>query len=421
MIAKNRKAALGFIFLTVLIDVIGLGIIAPVIPDLIKQLTGKGLSRAAELNGLLTLAYALMQFVCAPLMGNLSDRYGRRPVLLFSLLGFGFDYLFQGFAPTLGWLFVGRTIAGMTGASFTTATAYIADVSEPGKRAQNFGLVGAAFGLGFIIGPVLGGHLSVYGTRVPFFAAAALSLLNCIYGYFVLPESLPVERRRKFEWTRANPVGSLKQFKKYPSLYGLFAAMTLIYLSAHAILSTWLYYNMKKFNWDAQWGGYSLGFIGIMIALVQGLLIRVIIPKLGQERSVYVGLSLYSIAFILFAFATQGWEMFLFMVPYALGGIAGPALQGIISSHVPANEQGELQGGLTSLMSCCAIIGPLIMTGLFAYFTGKDAPFIFPGAPFIVGALLTMTSAVIAYKNYRKNKLLQEPTKDLQLNPVTNQ
>lgn len=403
---RNNKAALGFIFTTVLIDVIGLGIIIPVVPDLIRQLTGKGLSRAAELNGLLTFAYAFMQFVCAPLMGNLSDRYGRRPVLLFSLLGFGFDYLFQGFAPTLGWLFVGRIIAGMTGASFTTATAYIADVSEPEKRAQNFGLVGAAFGLGFIIGPALGGHLSVYGTRVPFFAAAGLSLLNCIYGYFILPESLPAERRRKFEWKRANPVGTLKQFKKHPSLSGLIVAIILIYLSAHAIQATWLFYNMEKFNWDAKWGGYSLSFIGLMIALVQGLLIRIIIPKLGQERSVYVGLVLYSIGFILFAFATQGWEMFVFMIPYALGSIAGPALQGIISSQTPANEQGELQGGLTSLMSSSAIIGPVIMTGLFAYFTGKDAPFKFPGAPFIVGAMLTTTSAVLAYKNYRKNKVV---------------
>ena len=403
---KNTNAALGFIFTTVLIDVIGLGIIIPVVPDLIRQLTGKGLSRAAELNGLLTFAYAFMQFVCAPLMGNLSDRYGRRPVLLFSLLGFGFDYLFQGFAPTLGWLFVGRVIAGMTGASFTTATAYIADVSSPEKRAQNFGLVGAAFGLGFIVGPALGGQLSTFGTRVPFFAAAGLSLLTCLYGYFILPESLSQERRRKFEWKRANPVGSLMQFKKYPNLSGLIFSIILIYLSAHAIQSTWLFYNMEKFHWDAKWGGYSLSFIGLMIALVQGLLIRIIIPKLGQEKSVYIGLMLYSIGFVLFAFATQGWEMFVFMVPYALGGIAGPALQGLISNEIPANEQGELQGGLTSLMSVCAIFGPVMMTALFSYFTGKDAPFIFPGAPFLVGALLTMLSAILAYRNYRKNKVV---------------
>jgi DHA1 family tetracycline resistance protein-like MFS transporter len=404
MILRNKKAALGFVFITVLIDVIGLGIIIPVVPDLIRQLTHKSLSRAAELNGLLTFAYALMQFVCAPVMGNLSDRYGRRPVLLFSLLGFGIDYLFQGFAPTLGWLFVGRIIAGMMGASFTTATAYIADVSEPEKRAQNFGLVGAAFGLGFIIGPALGGHLSAYGTRVPFFAAAVLSLLNCLYGYFILPESLPAERRRKFEWKRANPIGSLMQFKKYSSISGLIVSIILIYLSAHAIQSTWLFYNMEKFHWDAKWGGYSLSFIGLMIALVQGLLIRVVIPKIGKERSVYLGLILYSIGLISFAFATQGWEMFVFMVPYALGGIAGPSLQGLISLQIPSDQQGELQGGLASLMSACAIFGPLLMTALFSYFTGKDAPFIFPGAPFLAGAMLTIASAIVAYRNYRKNK-----------------
>jgi DHA1 family tetracycline resistance protein-like MFS transporter len=400
----NRKAALGFVFITVLIDVIGLGIIIPVVPDLIRQLTGKGLSRAAEWNGWLTFAYALTQFVCASIVGNLSDRYGRRPVLLFSLLGFGIDYLFQGFAPTLGWLFVGRILAGATGASFTTATAYIADVSEPEKRAQNFGLVGAAFGLGFIIGPAIGGQLSVFGTRTPFFAAAGLSLLNCLYGYFILPESLPAERRRAFEWKRANPVGSFKQFKKYPSVSGLIISVILIYISAHAIQSTWLFYNMEKFHWNAKWGGYSLSFIGLMIALVQGLLIRIIIPKLGQERGVYVGLMLYSMGFLLFAFATQGWEMYVFMVPYALGGIAGPSMQGLISTQIPTNEQGELQGGLTSLMSACAIVGPPLMTSLFAYFTGKDAPFIFPGAPFLLGAILTILSSILAYRNYRKNK-----------------
>jgi len=421
MIERNKKAALGFVFITVLIDVIGLGIIIPVVPDLIRQLTHKGLSRAAELNGLLTFAYAFMQFVCAPIMGNLSDRYGRRPVLLFALLGFGLDYLFQGFAPTLGWLFVGRIIAGMTGASFTTATAYIADVSEPEKRAQNFGLVGAAFGLGFIIGPALGGHLSVYGTRIPFFAAAALSLLNCAYGYFILPESLPAERRRKFEWKRANPVGSLLQFKKYPALSGLIISIILVYLSAHAIQSTWLFYNMEKFHWNAQWGGYSLSFVGVMVALVQGVLIRIIMPRLGQERSVYVGLILYSIGFVLFAFATQGWEMFVFIVPYALGGIAGPALQGLISNQIPANEQGELQGGLTSLMSACAIFGPVLMTALFSYFTGKDAPFKFPGAPFIVGAVLTLTSAIFAYRNYRRNKVVEDEEENIQYSTLNEQ
>lgn len=413
MISKNKNAALTFVFLTVLIDVIGLGIIAPVVPDLIKQLTGKGLSRAANLNGYLTSAYAIMQFICAPIIGNLSDRYGRRPVLLFSLLGFGLDYLLQGFAPTLGWLFLGRVVAGITGASFTTATAYIADVSAPEKRAQNFGLVGAAFGLGFIIGPALGGHLSVFGTRTPFFAAAALSLLNCIYGYFVLPESLPTARRRKFEWKRANPIGSLTQFKKYPSVSELIIALLLVFLSTQAILSTWLYYNMGKFHWNAKLGGYSLSFIGLMVVLVQGLLIRIIIPRLGKERSVYIGLMLYSLGFILFAFATQGWEMYIFIIPYALGGITDPSLQGLISTQISENEQGELQGGITSLRSVAAVLGPAIMTNLFSYFTGKDAPFIFHGAPFLVGAALTITSAILTYRNYKRNKPAEEEVSEV--------
>lgn len=421
MVPKNRNAVLGFVFITVLLDIIGFGIIVPVVPDLIKQLTGKGLSRAANLNGYLTSAYAVMQFICAPIIGNLSDRYGRRPVLLFSLLGFGLDYILQGFAPSLLWLFVGRIVAGITGASFTTATAYIADISEPEKRAQNFGLIGAAVGLGFIIGPALGGQLSVFGTRVPFFVAAGLCFLNCLYGYFILPESLPAERRRQFEWKRANPVGSLLQFRKYPSVKGLVVALLLVLLSTQAILSTWLYYNMTKFHWDAKMGGYSLGFVGLVVVIVQGLLLRVIVPKIGKERSVYIGLMLYTAGFILFAFATQGWEMFLFMIPYALGGITDPSLQGLISTQIPENQQGELQGGLTSLRSIAAIFGPFIMTNLFSYFTGKDAPFIFPGAPFILGALLTMASAILAYKNYRRAKTAVAEEAELELNTVTNQ
>src|SRR6185295_11481101 len=330
MLKRNKKAALGFVFITVLIDVIGLGIIIPVVPDLIRQLTHKGLSRAAELNGLLTFAYAFMQFVCAPLMGNLSDRYGRRPVLLFALFGFGIDYLFQGFAPTLGWLFVGRIIAGMTGASFTTGGAYIADVSPPEKRAQNFGLVGAAFGLGFIIGPVLGGLLGQFGARVPFFAAAGLALINWIYGYFILPESLDDDHRRKFEWKRANPIGSLKNFRRYPVILSLVASLVCIYLASHATQSTWTFYTMEKFGWNERWVGYSLGFVGMMIAIVQVGLIRIIIPKLGQKRAIYFGLVLYATGFLCFAFATQSWMMFAFVIPFCLGGICGPALQGVM-------------------------------------------------------------------------------------------
>jgi DHA1 family tetracycline resistance protein-like MFS transporter len=401
---KNRKqAALGFIFITLLIDSIGFGIIIPVMPTLITQMIHGNLSVASEYGGWLTFAYSFMQFICAPIVGNLSDKYGRRPVLLFSLFGFGVDYLFLSVAPTIWWLFVGRIIAGITGASFTTASAYIADISTPEKRAQNFGLIGAAFGLGFIIGPGIGGQLTNYGIRFPFFAAAVLALLNWLYGYFILPESLSKEHRRQFEWKRANPLGSLMQLKKYPAVAGLIVSLILVYISVHAVQSTWTFYNMEKFNWTPQLVGYSLTFVGVMIALVQGGLIRVIIPKLGKERSVYVGLGLYSIGFLLFAFATKGWMMFAFLIPYALGGIAGPSIQGIISTHVPPNEQGELQGALTSLMSATSIVGPVLMTSLFAYFTDKNAPLIFPGAPFAMGAFLTMLSSLLAYRSLKRN------------------
>jgi len=256
--------------------------------------------------------------------------------------------------------------------------------------------------LGFIIGPGIGGQLTKYGIRFPFYAAAALALLNWLYGFFILPESISKENRRKFEWKRANPLGSLLQLKKYPAVAGLIISLILVYIAMHAVQSTWTFYNMEKFNWTPQLVGYSLTFIGVMMAFVQGGLIRAVIPKLGQERSVYIGLALYAVGFILFAFATQSWMMFAFMVPYALGGIAGPSIQGIISTHVPPNEQGELQGALTSLMSATSIVGPVLMTSLFAYFTAKDSPLTFPGAPFAMGALLTLISSLLAYRSLKK-------------------
>jgi DHA1 family tetracycline resistance protein-like MFS transporter len=392
----RRTAALGFIFVTVLIDVIGFGIIIPVMPSLIEHLTGGGLSEASQYGGWLLFAFAIMQFFCSPIVGGLSDRYGRRPVLLLALLGFALDYLFLAFAPTIAWLFVGRVIAGATGASFTTATAYIADISEPEKRAQNFGMVGAAFGLGFIIGPVIGGLFSHWGPRAPFIVAAVLTFLNVLYGYFILPESLLPANRRPFSWKRANPLGSLAHLWRYPIVTGLIGSLILIYVAAHAVQSTWSYFTMLKFGWDETWVGYSLGFVGLLIALVQGLLIRLTIPKLGQKWSIYTGLLFYTAGLLLFAFASKGWMMFAFLVPYCLGGICGPALQGVISSQVPANEQGELQGALTSLMSLTAVIGPPIMTNLFAWFTKPSAPVHFPGAPFLAGAVLTFISILLS-------------------------
>lgn len=409
--ATKGKAALGFIFITLLLDITGLGIIIPVIPKLIEGLIHGNISEASKYGGWLGFAYAIMQFLFAPIIGNLSDQYGRRPVLLLSLLGFGIDYLFLAYAPTIAWLFVGRIIAGIFGASFTTASAYIADISTPENRAQNFGMIGAAFGLGFIIGPVVGGLLGQYGARVPFIAAAVLSLVNAAYGYFVLPESLPRENRRKFDWKRANPLGSLVQLKKYPAVAGLIASLVLVYISAHAVQSTWTFFNIEKFGWSEKLIGYSLGFVGLMIAVVQGGLIRVIIPRLGNERSVYIGLLLYSVGFLLFAFASQTWMMFAFTVVYSMGGIAGPAIQGIISSAVPPNEQGELQGALTSLMSATSIIGPPLMTNLFSWFTRPQATIRFPGAPFLMAAVLVLASSILAYKSLHDTIKLQRAVK----------
>lgn len=401
---KQRTPALGFIFVTLLIDVAGLGIIIPVVPRLIQELTGGSISDAAQYGGWLISSYAVMQFIFAPIMGGLSDRFGRRPVLLASLLGFGFDYLLVAFAPSVAWLFVGRIVAGVLGASFTTAGAYIADISTPENRAQNFGVIGAAFGLGFIVGPVIGGLLGGLGTRVPFLAAAGLSLLNCIYGYFILPESLKPENRRRFEWTRANPIGTLSKLFTYPVIAGLFVSLAFVYISAHAVQSNWAYYTIEKFKWTEALIGISLGVVGIVSAIVQGGLIRVIIPRLGNERSVYVGLGLYAAGLVLYAFAMQGWMMYAITIVYCMGGIAGPALQGIMSGIVPPNAQGELQGGFTSLMSVTSIFGPLIMNSLFAFFTDASAPVYFPGAAMLLGAILMVISSLLARRTLKASK-----------------
>jgi len=403
--ARNKKAAIGFIFITLLIDVIGLGIIIPVVPKLLQQLLGStDISKASQYGGWLTFAYASMQFLFSPILGNLSDKYGRRPVLLFSLFGFGIDYLFLSFAPSIVWLFVGRIIAGITGASFTTASAYIADISTPENRAQNFGMIGAAFGLGFIIGPLLGGLLGEYGARIPFLVSAGLALANWLYGYFVLPESLDTAHRRPFEWRRANPLGSIKQLKKYPAVGGLIISLLLIYLAGHAVQSNWSFFNIEKFHWTPKMIGISLGAVGLLVATVQGGLIRIINPKIGNEKSVYFGLGLYALGLLLFSFASESWMMFVFLIPYCLGGIAGPALQSIISGHVPSNEQGELQGALTSLISVTSIVGPLLMTNSFAFFTGPHQPFYFPGIAFFIGAIFMVTSAVLAYRALSSEK-----------------
>ena len=401
---KNGNRQLIFIFITILIDVIGLGIIIPVIPKLIQELSGEGLSEASRYGGWLMFSYAIMQFLFSPILGGLSDKFGRRPVLLISLFGLGIDYIFMAWAPSMTWLFLGRIIAGISGASFTTATAYIADISEPEKRAQNFGLVGAAFGLGFIIGPVVGGISAQWGSRIPFIAASVLTLMNFLYGYFFIPESLDSNNRRNFEWKRANPVSSLLNLKRYPAVSSLAACLMLMYIASHAVQSNWSYYTMLKFSWNEAMVGYSLGFVGVLVSLVQGGLIRIVIPKIGQVKSIYAGLAFYAIGLLLFAFASSSWMMYAFLIPYCLGGLAGPALQGYISNHVPANEQGELQGALTSLISVTSIIGPVLMNGLFAYFTSAETPYYFPGAPFILASIMIIVSIFLAVKSFTQKK-----------------
>ena len=401
---KNRQAAIGFIFITLLIDVMGWGLIIPVMPDLISQLKGISINEASRYGAWLLSAFALTAFICAPIVGNLSDRYGRRPVLLFSLLGFGIDYCFLALAPTYNWLFVGRIIAGLTGASFTTATAYIADISNEESRAKNFGMIGAAFGLGFIIGPALGGLLAGWGTRAPFYAAAILCLLNCTYGYFLLPESLSKENRRPFDWKRANPFGSLRFLTKHREIGGLAICFFLIYMGAQAVQGNWNFFTMYRFNWSEKMVGISLAIVGLLIGVVQAVLTRVINPRIGNERSIYLGLMLYTLGLVSFAFANQGWMMYAFLVPYCLGGIAGPSLQAILAGHVPSNEQGELQGALTSLMSLSTIIGPLIMNSLFSYFTTRSSIH-FPGVSFLLGSLFMLSSVLIAWIVLKKEKV----------------
>ena len=393
---QKRQAAVGFIFITLFLDVMGWGLIIPVLPSLISHLKGVPINQASSFGAVLLFGYAFSQFLFAPVLGNLSDKFGRRPILLLSLFGFSINYLLLAWAPSFTWLIIGRIIAGVAGSSVSTAGAYIADVSTEETRAKNYGLVGAAFGLGFIIGPAVGGLLAGWGVRAPFYAAALLCLLNGLYGYFILPESLQPENRRSFSWKRANPFGALKIFQSHPTVGRLAIVYFLIYLGAQAVQSTWSYFTMYQFGWNEKLVGISLAVVGIMVALVQSVLIRMINPRIGNENSIYLGLSLYTLGLLLFSFATMGWMMFAFLIPYCLGGLAGPSLQSKLASLLPANVQGELQGALTSLMSLTAIVGPLLMNNLFAYFTRPGSTIHFPGIAFLIGAIAMFSSLIIS-------------------------
>ncbi|MEO0468909.1 MAG: TCR/Tet family MFS transporter [Bacteroidota bacterium] len=400
--AQPKKSAVYFVLITILLDVIGFGIIIPVLPSLLSEICKIPVNEASTYGGYLLTAFALMQFLFSPIMGGLSDQYGRRPVLLMSMLGFAVDYLILALAPDFAWLLIGRVIAGMFGASFSAASAYIADVSTEENRAQNFGMLGAAFGLGFIIGPFIGGIFGELGLRVPFYVASGVSLLNFLYGYFILPESLQPENRRTFNWKRANPIGTLSQLFNYKQIGLLLVALFLLYLGTHAINSNWTYFTVFRFKWSESTIGMSLAFAGLLIGVVQAGLAQKIGNWLGTQRSIYLGIGLYALGMLLFSFASASWMMFVFLIPYCLGGLCDPILKAYLVGQVPADEQGELQGGLTSIQSLTTIFGPLIMTNIFFFTTKDDTPFFFPGSSFLLAFILMAGSLVISWWVLRK-------------------
>ena len=394
---RSEKQSLIFIFVTVLVDVIGVAVIIPVIPELIGNLAEVSVDEAASIGGMMMMAFSAMQFLFAPVMGELSDRFGRRPLLLISLFGLGLDYLFHAFAPTIALLFVGRIVAGICGATVTVANAYIADVSTPENKAKNFGMIGAAFGLGFILGPVIGGVFGEYfGFRSPFFVSAGLALLNFGYGYFILPESLPKDKRRAIEPKKMIPGASLKRLGNYKAFGGLLVAFFLSHMAGQAMPSVWTFFTIERFGWSELDIGASLAAVGVMVAIVQAGLIGVLVKRLGPTLVIKIGFLLWTTGMILFAMASQSWMMYAFLIPYALGGIAGPTIQSLLSNHVSGSEQGNLQGTLTSLISLTAIAGPLVHTQLFDYFSGSGAPVYFPGAPFAMGAVFLVAGSAFA-------------------------
>lgn len=389
-----RPHALIFICLTVLIDTIGFGIILPVLPDLLKDVGGYSLSEATRVGGYLLIVYGVLQFFCGPLLGNLSDRFGRRPILLISLVAFGIDYLLMAFAPTVLWLFIGRAIAGVAGAIYGPAGAYIADVSAPEKRAQAFGMMGAMFGIGFIVGPAIGGMIAEFGVRAPFIAAGVLALANAAYGYFALPESLAPENRRPFSLARANPLGAFRAFLKYPGVLTLVGVMFGWQLAHQVYPATWSFFAKAKFDWTPAQIGLSLAYTGVMMALVQGLLVGRIVKRIGEWRAAMLGIAAGTTGFFINAFATQVWMIYASMTVGALQGLAYASLQAIQSKRIPSDAQGELQGGLASMTSVSAILGPLVMTQVLAAYADPVRGATFPGAAFLLAGALGVACVV---------------------------
>ena len=386
----QHRHSVAFIVFVVLIDSVSFGIILPVLPQLIVSLGDTDLSQASQTGGYLMFSYAAVQFFAAPVLGNLGDRYGRRPILLFSLLVLSIGYVLMSLAPTLTWLFVARLIAGISSSTFALSYAYITDITPPEIRAQRFGLVGAAFGGGFVLGPVLGGFLGEFGAKTPFYAAAALALINVVYGYFVLGESLHDEQRRSFDLRRANPLGAMLQIRRYPVVVGL-AIAYFVYMVGHmALPSAWTYYTIEKFNWSERQIGLSLGFAGIFMIAVQAGLIRWAIPRIGAFRAGVLGMVAMTAAFCGYALSTHDWQLYPWLALASLSGFVTPAFQAIMTGQIPANAQGELQGAMSCLNSIASIIGPVMLTQLFSRFASAEAPVYFPGIPFLAAALLTL-------------------------------
>ena len=399
---RARRASMAFILITVFLDVLGIGLVIPVFPELVTQMAGGDVSTGSRTYGLFIAAYATMQFLFAPLLGALSDRFGRRPVLLVSLFGAGVDYLLLAIAPNLAWLFVARLIAGLTAANITVANAYIADVTAPEHRARNFGLLGAMFGLGFIVAPAIGGLLGNIGLRVPFYAAAAVVLANWIYGYFVLPESLPAAKRRPFEWTRADPLRAVVALRRFAGVLDLAGVLFAFNLANVALQSVWVLYTGYRFGWGPLENGLSLTVVGVLSVLVQAVLLRPVLARLGEWRTLAVGLGAGVVSMTLYGLASEPWMLLATMAIGALVGLAGPAAQGLVSRAVSDQEQGSAQGAIASLASLTAIISPLVATFVFAYATRADAGWTLPGAPFFLGALLFAVAVVLSRRAARR-------------------
>lgn len=395
---SERTSGLGFIFVTLLIDVLGMGLLIPILPSFIAHLTNQDLSHASRDYGILLSIYGAMQFLFAPLLGMLSDKYGRRPVLLLSMLFSGIDYVIMALAPNMIFLYIGRTLSGIAGASMTAASAYIADVSPPEKRAQNFGLIGAAFGIGFVVGPAAGGILGQWGTRVPFWVAAALCFANFLYGWFILPESLKPENRRSFAWRDANPVGALKVLTKYPVVWGLTGTLVATNLAMQCISSTWVLFTKVQFSWSDRDSGLSLAAFGVVMLVYQVGVARLIFPLWGERRVMKVGLLVAAIEFIAYAFCTQGWMIYAVMIIGGMGLLAGQATQGLLSRQVGEDQQGALQGALTSLASITGIFGPFIATELFGHFTRAKGAVHLPGVAFLLGGALNLVGLLISLR-----------------------